>query len=270
MSRLRSTALPALVFGVSVGLLGVGSPAMASTATAPAARPVSSAAVTQAVQLAAKPRPRVAPPKKIVFHEFEQGKVTISWSHVRGIVRYRVHAYKIDPKWKGSPYPFNAVPDSIYWATTKRQAYTFVDNFTPRSEKERQRLLALPWTITVSAISPNKAHRDSSPKAPTFSVKDKIIYKTVVIKKKPSAKEVRGYKSVIKKCVAIGAGAAVTTAVTTGGAAVLATWVPGLNAVSWGAVATLTVLAGTAGTLGCFVTEKINPDSLHHLRVVSA
>lgn len=269
MSRIRSTALPALVFGVSVGLLGVGSPAMASTATAPAARPVASATVAHpAVQLAAKPKPRVAPPKKVSFHEFEWGKVTVKWSRVRGISRYELHAYKIDPKLKGSFYPFNVVPGSDFRTTTKRLQNTFVNNFSPRTDAKR--LQALPWTITVSAKSPNRSHRDSSPKAPSFSVKDNIIYKYVVVKKKPTAKQIRGYKSVIRKCVAAGAGAAVTVGVTTGGAAVLATFVPGLNVVSWGAVATLTVLAGVAGTVGCFVTDKINPDSLHHLRVVSA
>lgn len=256
--------MPVLAFGVCAGLVTPSTPALAVTRPAAVASAGAVAPVADSAATSAASRPRIAPPKKVVFHEFEEGKFTTSWSRVRGVVRYRVHAYKIDPKSK-FVYPFNIVPGSEALITTKRLAYTFVNNFTP--QKDVQRLQALGWIITVSAVSPNRSHRDSSPKAPTWTIHDRIIYKTVVIKKKPTAKEVRGYKSVIRKCVSIGAGAAVTVGGTGAILAAASTWIPGVNAVSWGAVAVITVAAGVTGTLGCFVQDKINPDGSQHLRV---
>lgn len=262
---LRRTALPVLALGVCAGLVMPSTSAQAVTRPAAVASASAAAPVARVAAVSpAKPRPRIAPPKKVTLHEFDEGKVTVSWSKIRGVKWYQLHAYKTDPKSKFS-YPFNVVPGSNFLTTTKRLSNTFVNNFAPH--RDAKRLQALPWRITVAAKSPNKAHRDSSPKAPTYRVHDKIVYKIIVIKKKPSAKQVRGYKSVVRKCVGAGAAAAVTVG---GGAAILAAtaiWVPGVNAVSWGAVAVLTVGAGVTGTLACFVQDKINPDSSLHLRV---
>lgn len=268
-SRIRSTALPVLALGVSAGLMLPSTPALAVSRPAAAVASASAVAPSSAAMSAAskpKAKPRVAPPKKIVFHEFEWGKVTTRWTKVKGVKWYQFRAYKLDPKSKFI-YPFNIVPGSNYKINTKKLRYTFVDNFAP--QKDAKRLQALPWRIFVASFSPNKSHRNSVAKPVTFRIKDKIVYKTIVIKAHPTKKQVKKYKSVVKKCVSVGAGAAVSTAVGGAGLAAVATFVPGVNALSWGAVAALTVVAGVGGTLGCFVTEKINPSS-RHLRVVSA
>src|SRR3954454_10701822 len=105
MHRLRSTALPALAFAVCAGLTIPSTPALASTAPAASRTSAVATLATPSVQLAAKPKSRVAGPKKVTVHEFEQGKVTVSWTRVRGITRYQMHAYKTDPKSKFI-YPF--------------------------------------------------------------------------------------------------------------------------------------------------------------------
>lgn len=269
MHRIRTTALPLLALGVCTGLVMPSTPATAVTrpaavASASAVAPIARLAVTSAAS-----KPRIAPPAHVTVHEFEQGKVTTSWSRVRGVRLYQVHVYKIDPKSKFI-YPFNKVPGSEYLITTKKLSYTFVNNFSPRSDAKR--LQALPWIITVAAKSPNGAHRDSSPKAPTVRIHDKIVFKTIVIKKNATAKQKRGYRSVVQKCAAEGLAAGVGTAAAGGLVALASIWIPGVDAVSWPAVAVAAVSVGSGATFACLLKDKINPgpDTIHgsHLRVV--
>jgi hypothetical protein len=250
MSRIHSTALPALAFVVSAGLVGLAAPAQASS-PAPAAP---TAAVAQPAVAAAKPR--VAAPKVVKIHEFERGKVTVSWTRVRGVTRYQMHAYKTDPKSRFI-YPFNIVPGSEYWITTKRLSYSFVNNFTPHSDAKR--LQALPWRITVAALSPNSSHRASSPKAPTLKIKDKttVRYVKIPAHAKGTAKQKKSWKATVGKCAAQGLGAGLGTLGSHGLIALAATWIPGIGEVTWTAVAVEAGATSVTTALVCVALDRI-------------
>lgn len=254
-SRIRRTALPALAFAVATGMVGMAAPAVAGTHATTST--VASTSTGSAASAAAAARPKVKAPAKITVHEFGNGKVTVSWSRVKGVKRYEVHAYKIDPKVPG-PYPFNLVPGSNYRTTTTRLSNTFVNNFTPRTDASR--LNKLPWIITVASLSPDRNHRNSSAHSPNLRIKDRIVYSTVVVVQRPSAKQLRKEKSVVADCAVKGLAAGLGTAGAGGLVALASIWIPGVNVVTWTGVAVTSAAAGISTTFVCVLVNKINPD----------
>lgn len=246
MSRLRSTALPALAFAVSAGLLMPTAPALADT---PSAASTAASTAAMAAPQAAKPKAKPYPkPRNVVYGD--DGSLHLAWDHIRGVGCYMIQISK-----RGYDGPWRP------WFTT-HDGITFKKSVLPyKSSKMDQPYDFWIWAQTSCGVAPKR--RSAVAKVNAFISLPPRAAKIPVNAPKETPKQKKQWMALVNDCGDKGGDVFLETGVTTAASALIASWIPGVGEVTIAAVIGAATAAGTLAMASCLYDNATGNSALH-------